>query len=99
MKIRWTRQSLRLRPTSEELARVAAHGVITEELAPGVWRVSLRAASEAGLTVDAGALDITLSPAHIVALREDADGSACFSGSDAIQVTVEVDLPCAHPQK
>lgn len=105
MKIRWTRQSLRLRISPSEMARLLDGGEITETLfLPGGacgagWSATLAPAHETGFQVDKGCLRLTLSNCDLIRLAVPEAEGVYFETLEnpPVRYYVEKDFPCVHP--
>ena len=104
MKIRWTRQSLRLRISPSEMSRLLAGEEITETLMVSSiggksWSATLAPAMETGLELEKGSLRLTLSPSDRERLVAPEVEGVYFETreSPSLRYYVEKDFPCAHP--
>lgn len=101
MKVRWSRDSLRLRVTPTELATIMRGDEVVEELCfPGgtVWRVAVRSGAQTALTSEENTAYVVLSAADRECLAApDAEG-VYFQPPDGLRYYVEKDFPCAHPR-
>ena len=101
MKVRWSRDSLRLRVTPTELAGITRGEEVGEALCfPGgaAWRVGVRAGAQTALATEGDAALITLSPPDRERLAApDAEG-VYFQAPSGLRYYVEKDFPCAHPR-
>lgn len=101
MKVRWGRDSVRLRITPMELATLTRGGEVAEDLRfPGgaCWRVAVGAGTQTDLSSQSGVAQIALSPADRERLAQpDAEG-VYFQTPDGLRYYLEKDFPCAHPR-
>jgi len=101
MKVRWSRDSVRLRITPSELARVANREEVEEclKIIGGTrWQIFLRSGTQTGLTSEDGSLLVSLSAQDAERLAAlDAEG-VYFTTPEGIRYYVEKDFPCAHPR-
>ena len=101
MKVRWSRDSLRLRITPTELATITRGEEVGEALCfPGgaAWDVFLRAGAQTALASEENAVHISLSAEDRERLAvPDAEG-VYFQTPDGLRFYVEKDFPCAHPR-
>ncbi len=104
MKIRWTRDSLRLRITPSELDAVSRGEPVQEGLAfPGglFWNVTLRASSaETALASEAQGVFLSLSQTDRDRLAQPETEGVYFQsdGPRPLRWQVEKDFPCVHPR-
>jgi hypothetical protein len=101
MKIRWSRDSVRLRITPTEMATLMRGEEVGEELCfPGgaAWRVAVRAGAETTLTTggDAALLEVSADDREALA-APDAEG-IYFQTVSGLRYYVEKDFPCTHPR-
>jgi hypothetical protein len=103
MKVRWSRNSIRLRITPSELTGLLRGETVTEELAlpGGGWSATLGACT--GTTAIAMAqseLQLLLSPGDIEQLASPQNEGVYFGGDEQspLRYFVEKDFPCAHPR-
>lgn len=101
MKVRWSRDSLRLRITPTEMAAITRGEEVAEALCfPGgtTWRVAVRAEAQTSLASNENAVQVALSAADRERLAApDAEG-VYFQMPDGLRYYVEKDFPCAHPR-
>lgn len=100
MKIRWTKNSVRLRITPEELGCLRDARAIDEAFAMNgdvVWRVCVAPSDNDELNHKSGVLMISISPSKIAELAEDHREGVYFSQGD-VRYYIEKDFPCAHPR-
>lgn len=101
MKVRWSRDSLRLRVTPTELATILRGEEVGEELClPGgaVWCVTVRCGAQTALVSGENTGHVVLSAADRERLAApDAEG-VYFQTLDGLRYYVEKDFPCAHPR-
>jgi len=101
MKVRWSRDSLRLRVTPMELATITRGEGVGEALClPGgaFWRVAVRAGVQTALVSEENAVHVVLSAGDRKRLAApDAEG-VYFQTPDGLRYYVEKDFPCAHPR-
>ncbi len=101
MKVRWSRDSLRLRVTPTELAAILGGEAVGEALClPGgaAWRVSVRCGAQTALVSEENTAHVVLSAADRERLAApDAEG-VYFQTPDGLRYYVEKDFPCAHPR-
>ena len=101
MKVRWTRESLRLRITPSELAALRRGEAISEGLvfpgAGGGWTVRLDpTAAETGVAWVEGVVRVGVVPADIRRLAEPG-AEGIYPHTPELRLLVEKDFPCAHP--
>ncbi len=100
MKIRWTKNSVRLRITPPELAQLQSAQMVEEAfcvLGETVWRVRVLPTTNDALTCNAGALTILISSQKIVELADTHNEGVYFSQGET-RYYIEKDFPCAHPR-
>lgn len=99
MKVRWTRESLRLRITPAELDALVAGRPSVEriELPGGSWAVSLEPAPATGPALEGGVLRMGLSPDDLALLAQP-DREGVYFADAGLRYLVEKDFPCAHPR-
>lgn len=100
MKIRWTKNSLRLRIAPEELAQLQNGQIAAEEFALPAslgWSVQISISDETALQMTDGALSFFLSRADLELLGEAAREGVYFQRG-ATRFFIEKDFPCAHPR-
>ncbi len=101
MKVRWNRDSLRLRVSPTELAAILGGEEVREELhLPGGagWRVTARGGMHTALASEGNTARIVLSAADRERLAApDAEG-VYFQTPDGLRYYIEKDFPCAHPR-
>ncbi len=102
MKVRWNRDSIRLRITPSEFAAISAGQSVHEGLAfPGMhfWNVTLRPSdAETTLASDQHGIYLSLSEADRAALA-DPEVEGVYFGMDQptpLRYFVEKDFPCVH---
>jgi hypothetical protein len=101
MKVRWTRQSLRLRITPAELESLASAEPVKETLALAGWSVQVQPSSvETHLSTDGSCLTICLSRADAAHLAEPEREGVYFDhpGDVPFRYFIEKDFPCVHPR-
>jgi hypothetical protein len=104
MKIRWSRNSLRLRITPRELQALQNDETVTEELVipgGGSWSAEIRPRSaESTLSLDQGKLCFLLSAADLQKLSESNAEGVYLHWQDQTDLLyfIEKDFPCAHPR-
>jgi hypothetical protein len=100
MKVRWTRESLRLRITPGELAALRRGEAVHEALTlPGGirWAVELDpTAPRPGLACADGVARVGLGPEHLRRLSAP-DAEGVYPHLPELRLMVEKDFPCAHP--
>jgi hypothetical protein len=100
MKVRWTRDSLRLRITPGELAALERGEAITERLEfPGGrgWTVRLDpTAAETGVAWLDGLVQVGVVAADVRRLAAP-DAEGIYPHTPELRLLVEKDFPCAHP--
>jgi hypothetical protein len=105
MKVRWTRENLRLRITPTELGSLVAGESICERFVVAgktVWAITLAATEgRTSLTTNPGSVDIALSKLDRQALsapeREGVYFTAVGQDGSSLRYYVEKDFPCIHP--
>ena len=99
MKVRWKRDSVRLRITPAELAMIMRGEGVSEELCfPGgtAWRIAVRAGAQTVLVSEANAAHIDLSADDRERLAApDAEG-VYFQADGGLRYYIEKDFPCVH---
>ena len=104
MKVRWTRNSIRLRITPGELNALQSGQTVTEELKLGPgggWSITLCPASAfTGIAFELGGLRLTLAQPDVLDLaRPDAEGIYFQTPTDpSLRYYIEKDFPCIHPR-
>lgn len=104
MKVRWTRDSLRLRITPTEMAALGAGEAATLALGfPGghIWTITLGpGAGATGLNSGDQGVFLSLSAADLSALaRPEAEGVYFQTdGPQPLRYYIEKDYPCVHPR-
>jgi len=109
MKIRWMRNSVRLRITPAELKSLQQNQPVCEEFrigagagaVAGAWSAEVRpGASETNLTLENGKLSIQLSAADCARLSEPQNEGVYFQHNTQPELSyfIEKDFPCAHPR-
>ena len=101
MKVRWTRDSLRLRITPSELAAIGRGEPVAEGLAfargAGGWAVMLDpTAAETGVAWADGTVRVGLSADDVRRLAAP-DAEGVYPHTPGLRLLVEKDFPCAHP--
>lgn len=102
MKIRWNRDSIRLRITPTEFDAITAGHSVHEGIAfPGMqfWNVTLRSSdAETTLASDQHGIYLSLSEADRVKLADPETEGVYFEMTDpaALRYYVEKDFPCVH---
>ena len=100
MKVRWTKSSIRLRVTPEELQQLRRGNSIEEKLslADGrAWQVKVVCDERTELSCENSAMVFCLSRADIEALCEPQREYVYFSQND-VRFHMEKDFSCAHPR-
>lgn len=101
MKVRWSRDSLRLRITPTELATITRGEEVGEALCfPGGadWHVAVLAGAQTTLASEENIVHIILSAEDRERLAApDAEG-VYFQAPGGLRFYVEKDFPCAHPR-
>ena len=99
MKVRWNRNSIRLRITPTEFATITHGEEISEELCfPGgaAWRVAVRAGTQTMLSSGENTAHIEVSAADRERLAApDAEG-VYFQADGGLRYYIEKDFPCVH---
>jgi hypothetical protein len=97
MKVRWTRSSLRLRITPDELAALERGEAVEERMGiPGGFVMRLEPADVTALDSSEGSVRFALSSADLGRLcAPDVEG---VYFQDGFRYFVEKDFPCAHPR-
>jgi hypothetical protein len=100
MKVRWTKNSLRMRITPVELSELTAGRAIEETLGPGFWQVLVGIGEEAGLYLETLTARVELSANDVTELaKPECEGVYFRSDHEPpIRFYVEKDFPCAHPR-
>jgi hypothetical protein len=97
MKVRWTRSSVRLRISPDELAALEQGDFVEERLGiPGGFVMRLEPSDVTALDSRAGVVRFTLSSADLSRLSAPETEGVYFQ--DALKYFVEKDFPCAHPR-
>lgn len=102
MKVRWNRDSIRLRITPSEFAAISAGQSVHEGIAfPGMqfWNVTLRSSdAETSLASDQHGLYFSLSEADRAALADPETEGVYFQMDQPtmLRYYVEKDFPCVH---
>ena len=102
MKVRWNRDSIRLRITPSEFAAITAGQSVHEGIAfPGMqfWNVTLRASNaETTLASDQQGVYLSLSEADRTALADPETEGVYFRMDQptTLRYFVEKDFPCVH---
>lgn len=102
MKVRWNRNSIRLRITPSEFAAVTKGETVREGIAfPGMqfWNVALRASdAETTLASDQHGIYLSLSEADRTALADPETEGVYFQMDQPtpLRYFVEKDFPCVH---
>ena len=101
MKVRWTRDSLRLRITPSELAAIVRGEPVSEGLAfpggDGAWAVLLDpTAAETGVAWTGGTVRVGVSADDVRRLAAP-DAEGIYPHTKGLRLLVEKDFPCAHP--
>ena len=100
MKIRWTRNSVRLRITPDEMAQLQRHEIVAERFrlpATSGWSVHISPSQSTALSMQDGILLFCLATNDIAQLSETQREGVYFSQDD-IRFYIEKDFPCAHPR-
>jgi hypothetical protein len=103
MKIRWTRNSVRLRITPSELDELQRGQEVAEilSLPDGSWNATIRPdAFQTSLFVEHGALILALAKADLAQLAAPESEGVYFhiEGEPPLRYFIEKDFPCAHPR-
>jgi hypothetical protein len=103
MKIRWTRNSVRLRITPSELQDLQHGQEVTETLSVpgGNWSATIRpGAPETSLTLQQSTLVLSLADADLAQLAAPQSEGVYFNiaGEPPLRYFIEKDFPCAHPR-
>jgi hypothetical protein len=97
MKVRWTRSSVRLRISPDELAALERGEAIEERLGlPGGFVMRLEPTDVTALDSSAGIVRFGLSSADLGRLSAPEVEGVYFQ--DALKYFVEKDFPCVHPR-
>ena len=100
MKVRWTRDSLRLRITPAELAALERGEPIAEEVAfpgGGGWSVVLDpVAARTGVAWAGGVVRVGVAGPDLRRLSAP-DAEGIYPHAPELRLLVEKDFPCAHP--
>lgn len=102
MKVRWNRDSIRLRITPSEFEAIIQGETVREGIAfPGMqfWNVTLRASdAETGITSDQHGVYLSLSEADRSALADPETEGVYFRIDQpaSLRYFVEKDFPCVH---
>ena len=100
MKVRWTKNSLRLRITPHELAMLRDGDSLHETLqiaAVVVWRVAVESGERTELRGVEGEIVLSLQSADLDTLMQTQREGVYFSSGD-LRYYIEKDFPCAHPR-
>jgi hypothetical protein len=98
MKVRWTRSSVRLRITPDELEALEQGHAIEERMGiPGGFVMRLEPSDVTALDSSAGVVRFGLSSADLG--RSDAPETEGVYFQDVLKYFVEKDFPCTHPRK
>ncbi len=98
MKVRWTRSSVRLRISPDELLALERGDFVEERMGiPGGFVMRLEPAEVTILDSSAGVVRFGLSSADLGRLSAPETEGVYFQ--DALKYFVEKDFPCAHPRK
>lgn len=100
MKVRWTERSVRLRITPEELETLQDGGEIHVVFSPtgsGGWSVRVAPSQSTSLSMNGGALRLSLSREDVKKLCEPQREGVYFSAGET-RYFIEKDFPCAHPR-
>ena len=104
MKIRWTRNSVRLRITPQELQALHNGAAVTETFVipgSGSWSAEIRPRSQSStVALKDGALCFFLADAELQTLSDSqAEGVYLhWPGQPELRYFIEKDFPCAHPK-
>jgi hypothetical protein len=104
MKVRWTRDSIRLRVTPTEMNAIIAGETVHEGIAfPGMqfWNVSIRSSdAETVISSDQHGVYLSLSEADRTALVQPEAEGVYFQLDEptVLRYYVEKDFPCIHPR-
>ena len=105
MKVRWNRDSFRLRITPTELQALVNGEAVREELPlpdGGCWAAQIVSASggETRLASDSQALTVALSRADVARLAVPEAEGVYFQheGAFPLRYLIEKDFPCVHPR-
>lgn len=101
MKVRWNRDSIRLRITPTEFQAITSGEAVQESIAfPGMhWNVTLRASdAETMLAADQHGLSLSLSEADRAKLADPETEGVYFEMTQptTLRYYVEKDFPCVH---
>jgi hypothetical protein len=97
MKVRWTRSSVRLRITPDELAALERGEPVEERMGiPGGFVMRLEPADVTVLDSSQGAVRFALSRADLGRLSAPETEGVYFQ--DGLKYFVEKDFPCVHPR-
>lgn len=100
MKVRWNRDSVRLRITPTEMAMILRGEQVTEELCfPGgaAWQVAVRAGARTALASEANTALVALSAEDRERLAAP-DAEGVYLQESGLRYYVEKDFPCVHPR-
>ena len=98
MKVRWNRDSVRLRITPAEMAMILGGEQITEELCfPGgvAWRIAVSGGSETALASGGSAATVSLSAEDRGRLAAP-DAEGVYFQAGGLRYYIEKDFPCVH---
>ena len=101
MKVRWSRDSIRLRITPSEMAPLLAGESVAETLVfPGgaSWSVQLAPNTDTELVSEKAAVRLHLSPEDRQRLAAPDTEGVYFQTENGLRYFVEKDFPCAHPR-
>ena len=105
MKVRWTRESLRLRITPTEFQSLLGGDVVCESFefaGKTVWKITVaRTENQTSLTADSGVATIAVSEADLRRLSAPDQEGIYFAAESrsrpALRYYIEKDFPCVHP--
>jgi hypothetical protein len=103
MKVRWTRNSVRLRITPSELEDLQRGQTVTEMLSlpGGNWSATIRPhAPQTSLALEQSELVLSLSEDDLARLSAPDHEGVYFNteGEPPLRYFIEKDFPCAHPR-
>jgi hypothetical protein len=103
MKIRWTRNSVRLRITPSELEDLQRGQAVAETLSlpGGNWNATIRpGAPQTSLILEQSTLVLSLAEADLAQLSTPESEGVYFitEGELPLRYFIEKDFPCAHPR-
>ena len=98
MKVRWNRESVRLRITPTEMAMILRGEEFGEELGfPGgtTWRVTVSAGTQTALASEENTANVTLSAEDRERLAAP-DAEGVYFQAGGLRYYIEKDFPCVH---